>query len=142
MAVADADRAREIIPFVGVRIGRVPAGDALDRRFEMIEAMLLHQRRQFGAEAAGARRLVHDHAAAGLLDRGVDRVDVERHQRAQVDHLGVDAGLLDGRQRDMHHRAVGQHGHVVAFAHDRGLAERHACNSPRGTSLAGCSGQG
>ena len=38
-------RAREIGPFVGVRVGRVPAGDALDRRFEMIEAALLHQRR-------------------------------------------------------------------------------------------------
>ena len=39
-------RAGEIGPFIGVRIGRVPAGDALDRRFEMIEAALLDQARR------------------------------------------------------------------------------------------------
>jgi hypothetical protein len=77
-----------------VRIGRVPPGHAHDRRFEMIEAVLLHQRRQLGAEAAGARRLVHDHAAPGLLDRRDDGLDVERQQRAQIDHFGVDAGFL------------------------------------------------
>ena len=60
-------RAGEIGPFVGVRVGRVPAGHALDRRFEMIEAALLDERDQLGAEAAGARRLVDDEAAAGLL---------------------------------------------------------------------------
>ena len=71
---ADAGRPREIIPFLRVRIGRVPAGHARDRRFQMIEAVLLHQRREFGAEARGQRRLVHDDAAAGLLHRGDDRV--------------------------------------------------------------------
>ena len=64
----------EVGPLLRMRIGRVPAGDALDRRFEVVEAVLLHQRRQLGAEAAGARRLVHDHAAAGLLHRVDDRV--------------------------------------------------------------------
>ena len=63
---ADAAGPGEIVPFLRMRIGRVPAGDARDRRFEMVEAVLLHQRRQFGAEAGGQRRLVHDHAAAGL----------------------------------------------------------------------------
>ena len=36
-------RAREVVPLLRMRIGRVPAGDALDRRFEAIEAELLHQ---------------------------------------------------------------------------------------------------
>ena len=43
-AAADARRAREVVPFLGVRIGRVPAGDALDRRLEVVEAVLLHER--------------------------------------------------------------------------------------------------
>ena len=56
----DAGRTGEIVPFLRVRIGRVPAGDARDRRFEMVEAVFLHQRRQLGAEARCQRRLVHD----------------------------------------------------------------------------------
>ena len=36
---ADAGRPGEVVPFLGVRIGRVPAGDARDRRFEMVEAV-------------------------------------------------------------------------------------------------------
>ena len=79
--------------------------DALDRRLEVVEAVLLHQRRQLGAEAAGARRLVHDHAAAGLLHRGDDRVEVERPEAAQVDDLGVDAGLARPRPP--------RHAHIV-----------------------------
>ena len=67
--VLEPDRAGEIDPFIGVRIGRVPAGDALDRGFEVVEAALLDQRGELGAEAAGARRFLDDEAAAGLLDR-------------------------------------------------------------------------
>ena len=68
----------EVVPLLGVRIGRVPAGDAGHRRLEVVEAVLLDQRGELGAEARGQRRLVHDHAAAGLLHRGDDRVEVER----------------------------------------------------------------
>ena len=76
-----------------MRVGRVPTGDAFDRRFQVIEAVFLDQRSEFGAVAGGARRFVHDHAAAGLFDRGLDRFDVERDQRAQVEDFGVDAGV-------------------------------------------------
>ena len=41
---ADARGPGEIVPFLRMRIGRVPAGDPLDRRLQMIEAVLLHQR--------------------------------------------------------------------------------------------------
>ena len=41
---ADAGRAGEVVPFLGVRIRRVPAGDPLDRRLERVEALLLHRR--------------------------------------------------------------------------------------------------
>src|SRR5947209_4908167 len=67
--LADTIGAREVGPLLRVRIRRVPPGHALDRCLEMKEAMLLHQRGELGAEAAGARRLVHDHAAARLVHR-------------------------------------------------------------------------
>src|SRR5688500_4546692 len=97
---ADAGRAGEVVPFLGVRIGRVPSGDAFDRRLQVIEAMLLHQGHEFGAEAAGARGLVDHHAAAGLFHRGNDGVQVQRPDRAQVDDLGVDAGFIGGAVRN------------------------------------------
>src|SRR5271163_3020386 len=40
---------------------------------------------------------MHDEAAAGLLDRSLDCVDIERHQGAKVDDLGVDAEIIDLR---------------------------------------------
>src|SRR3546814_3927510 len=48
----------------------------------------------FRSEARGARRFVDDQAAAGLLHRRLDRPDIQRQQRAQVDDLGVDAYFL------------------------------------------------
>src|SRR3546814_9278453 len=83
----DAHRAREIGPFKAVRIGRVEAGDALDRRLEVIEAALLHQRGKFGAKARRARRFVNDQAAAGLPDRRLDRLDVERRSEEHTSEL-------------------------------------------------------
>src|SRR4051812_47713343 len=57
----DPHRAGEVCPFQTVRIGRVEAGHPLNRRLEMVEAAFLDECRKLGAEAAGARRLVHDH---------------------------------------------------------------------------------
>src|SRR5437773_1300851 len=105
----DARRAGEIGPLLRMRIGRVPTRDAFDRRLEVIEAMLLHQRLELGTEAAGARGLVHDDAATGLLHRVDDRREVERPQAAQVDDLGIDAGVERRRFRHEDHRAVGDH---------------------------------
>ena len=48
---ADAARIGEVIPLLRMRIRRVPAGDTHDGRLEMVEAGLLHQRRQLRAEA-------------------------------------------------------------------------------------------
>ena len=63
-------------------------------RFEMIETIFLHERGNLRAETARARGFVHDDAAAGLLHGRRDRLDVERHERAQVDHFGVDAAVV------------------------------------------------
>src|SRR5512133_3881416 len=88
-----ARRTRKIRPFLGVRVGCVPTRHALDGRLQLVEAMLLDQRRKFRAQAVGARGLVHDDAAAGLFDRSHQRVQIQRPQAAQVDHLGIDARL-------------------------------------------------
>ena len=56
-------------------------------------------------------RLVDEHEVAGLLDRLEDRVEVERRERARVDHLGLDAlaGQLLGRgERPVDHPAGGR----------------------------------
>src|SRR3954447_11231024 len=103
---ADTRRPGEVIPFLSVRIGRVPAGHAHDWRLEAVEATLLHERRQLGAVAAGQRRLVDDDAPPGFLDRRDDRLDVVGQQGAQVDHLGVDPGLGGGGLGHEDHGAI------------------------------------
>ena len=104
---------QEVCPFQGVRIGRVPAGHALDRRLKVVEAVFRHQCHQFCAEAAGACGLVHDDATPGLLHRFDQRAQVERPQATQVDDLGIDATLARRRLADVHHRAVRQRRQVA-----------------------------
>src|SRR4029079_15630433 len=84
-----------------------------------------------GAEGPGARRFVNDQATAGLLDRLLDRLDVDRNEGAEVEDFGVDAALFDSGQRDMDHGAVGKDGWLRAFTNDRGLADRHGVVPPR-----------
>ena len=48
---ADTCGPGEIVPFPGVRIGRIPAGDALYGRLEGIEAAFHDLRGEFGPEA-------------------------------------------------------------------------------------------
>src|SRR5262245_66171086 len=86
----------------------------------MVKAMLLHERHELGPEAAAARRLMHDDAAAGLLHGLDDGGQIERPEAAQIDDLGVDSALERGRLRDKDHRTVGEHGKVVAFAQGSG----------------------
>src|SRR4051812_28665502 len=120
---ADACRAGEVVPLLGMGIRSVPPGDPLDRRLELVEAQLLHGCRQLCPEPTGACCLVDDNAAAGLANGLLDRVGVEWQQRAQIDDLGIDPGLVRRGLGDVHHGAVRQHGHVVAGAPYCGFAE-------------------
>ena len=54
----------------------------------------LQDRGDFGSRAGELDRVVHDHGSAGAAHRLDDGLDVQRHQRAQVDDLGADALLL------------------------------------------------
>ena len=58
-------------------------------------------------------------ALLGFGDRRQDRVAIERRERPQIDDLGLDPFLrqrLGGVERDVHHRAEGDDGHVAAGA--------------------------
>src|SRR3546814_11457728 len=87
-----------------------------------LEAALLHQPGQLRAEAAGARSLVNDDAAAGLHHRGFYRLDVERQQRPEINHLRVDAEVVHHAQHDTHHGASDADGSVPTLAAPAGLA--------------------
>ena len=100
--------------------------DTLDRRVQVVEGAVLDDRRQLRPEAAARDRLVGGDAAIRLLDRGDDRLLVERLQGARVEHLDGDPellGLVGRLQRLGHHPADRDHGHVCALAHDPRLAE-------------------
>src|SRR5436190_2492726 len=132
---ADPGRPREIVPFLGVRIGRVPAGDAHHGCLEMVEAILLHQRTELGAEPRGQRRLMDDDASSRLLDGGGNRLEVVRNERAQIDDLRVDAGLPGSGFGNEDHGAVGEHRHCRALAANGGLAEGNRVVAVRNLAL-------
>src|SRR5262245_42453070 len=122
---ADPRRSREVIPFLRMRVRRIPAGDANDRCLQMIEAPRLDQRAELGTESRGQRRLMHDDAASSLRDRSFDGVEIERQQRAKIDDLGVNAGLGRGGLGDINHRAVSKDGDGVTLPANRGVPERN-----------------
>ncbi len=57
---------------------------------QAVERFGLQLRGELGAEPADADRLVRDDRAARAPDRLGERLEVERQQRARVDHLGLD----------------------------------------------------
>ena len=91
----DPPGADEIVPLERMRIGRIESRHTLCRRFEMIEAVFLDERGELRAEACRACGLVHDHASARLAYGFRDRLDIERHDRTQVDQLRIDIRFRD-----------------------------------------------
>ena len=97
------------------------------RRIEIVEGVLHDAGGDLGADAVLLPAFLHRDGAAGLLHRGDDGVGVHRAQRAQVDHLGLDAFLgqfVGGLQRVGHAVRPGDDGDVTAGAHDPRLADR------------------
>jgi hypothetical protein len=111
-----------------VRHRRVQAVQAAHRRVEVVEAALHHLSPDLGADAARRVGLVDDQQPTGLVDRGQDRVDVERRERARVDHLDLEAVLrqrVGGLERLRDHAADRDDARDRAVSGDRGLAERY-----------------
>jgi len=103
----------KIVPLEGVRVGRIPAGDADDRR-----------PRDGGSSAPGpgpkarrhSRRCASPRARSGSGRSSSPkprshRLSIGRSVRRSIT-LAVDAGLICRRQRHVHHGAVGQHGEL------------------------------
>ena len=138
IAPSDAIGRRHVLVLERVRERRVEAGDAQRSAPRGDISALL------GDRARPARRRSRTSSAPRarsrtrpvLLHRREDRVDVERQQRAQVDHLGVEARRPPPSPRPR--RTVVHHARLArarvtlrALAHDLGLAERRPCSRPR-----------
>ncbi len=87
--------------------------------------MLLDQRHQLGAKAAGARGFMHHDTTAGLLHGIHNRLQVQRPDGPQVNDFGVHTALGSSRFGHVHHGAVGDHGQSLARAEDGGSVQRH-----------------
>src|SRR3546814_12458927 len=96
-SVAQPFGAGEIFPLEGMRIWRVPPRHPFDRRLQVEEAMFLNQCGKLRAEDAGPRRLMDDDAAPRFLNRAGARAQVQRDDRAQVDHSGRSSGPRVGK---------------------------------------------
>src|SRR6185436_14115600 len=109
---AKARRAWKILPLERMGIRRVPARHPLDWRLQRVETMFLDKRGKLGSETTGLGSFMDHDAMPGLFDRLNNRVEIQRHQRAQIEDLGVDPGLFGGSQGDMHHGPVSEDRHI------------------------------
>src|SRR3546814_10928858 len=105
-SVAQPFGAGEIFPLEGMRIWRVPPRHPFDRRLQVEEAMFLNQFGKLRAEAAGPRRLMEDDAALRFFNRAGDRANVQRYERARVDHSGLDPDAPGPGQRHIDPRSI------------------------------------
>src|SRR5207245_8285470 len=100
------------------------SADAYDRRLQIAEALYCDLGRDLGANAADLPGFMGSDGAAGLLDGGQDRLQVERRKCARIDDFDVDAfpsQLARGSERLMHVPTSGDDGRVLALAHDARL---------------------
>src|ERR1700677_896150 len=120
--VQDPVHAGQMMLFeLGRRIGDIKTGNAQYRRQQVAKALLRQPGGHLGAVSAEARRLVHDHRAAGAADRGGDGRVVERRQAAQVHHLDIPAFLGRGGggfHGGTHRTAVADQGDVPTWPAD------------------------
>src|SRR4051812_32814845 len=92
------------------------------RSVMVVEALIYGDRDDLRAPSTEPRILFYGEQTMGFGDGTEDRLRVERHQRAHVDNLGVDAMFrfqrLGRLQRARHHQRQRQNGGVLAGPHD------------------------
>ena len=126
----------KIFEMIGGRQGDVRRGDADDRPIEIPEGLVGDDRGDLRAPTTEPRIFLDREQPTRLGDRAEDRLRVERHKRAHVDHFRVDAVLalqdLGGFERARDHQRERDDRAVAAGAQDlRGskrvdnLAVRH-----------------
>src|SRR3569833_180089 len=118
--VRDARDARDVLKFLPEeRHDGVIPRHALDRRLQVVEAVLGHVRGNFRTDATVARRLVHDDEPTGFCDGLQNGVVIDRRERGEIDHFAAHAVVLQLFGRAHHferHRAPGDERDVLAFA--------------------------
>ena len=119
---------QEVALELGRRVGRGEAAHPAHRCLEVVEAALRNAGGDFGAEATEDRRLVRHDEPARLAHRRLQRLEVDRRQRAQVEDL--DGGALVGRQLRRregrrHHGSVGGDGDVAPVVRHPGPVQGH-----------------
>src|SRR2546428_12146701 len=122
-----ACRDRRLLQGQAVRHRHLSAAQPADWRVQIVEASLLDPGGDLRGNAIGRPALLDDEAPARAANRLDDGWPVDRSDRTQVDHLGVDVLLLE-----LLGRLVRQHRHpgdaddrdVRALAPHRGRADR------------------
>jgi hypothetical protein len=79
-----------------INCGCIDGANALDGGVEVVKGLLLNDHRDHGGYASEGLGLIDQDDAVGFLDGFEDRLDVERADGAEVEHLGVDAVLCFG----------------------------------------------
>jgi hypothetical protein len=105
----------------------VRGGDPLDRPVEVPEAFVSGDGGDFGAPAEHPGVLLDGEQPPGLGQRPEDGSRVERDERSNVDHLGVDAPLgelLRRVDRARHHETEREDGRVTPRATNFRRTER------------------
>ena len=98
----------------------------LRRSVQQMEAFFGNARDDFRRDAAPRERFTKGEQASGTGHGGKHRVEIERFDRAQIDHLDLPAVRRHavGRAHGfVDHRAVGDHCRVFSRADDAGLAD-------------------
>src|SRR3546814_2400517 len=95
-------------PFEAVGIGRVPPRDSHHGRFQVEKATFLDEGSELTAEAARARRFMKHHASPGFPKLFLVFLEIDRNDGTKVDHFYFDMHRSAGRDRDVHHSAIGQ----------------------------------
>src|SRR6266853_6152991 len=117
-----------VLELVGGGQGHVRRGDPDDRSLERAENLLLDDRGDFRAPAAQPRILLDREYAPGSRRVREQRLRVERHERAHVDHRRGDAVLAGEHfrrlQRARNHGGERDHRDVLPFAQHLRFSER------------------
>lgn len=118
-----------LLELLRIRRGHLGTSNTLSRGIKVVESVLHRQRKNLSTNTESRVTHLDGHETVGLLDGLDDRLEVERLDGAQVEHLHLDAVLLLealGRDQALADTARGgDNGQVLADALDLGLTERN-----------------
>src|SRR5262249_54573288 len=99
--------------------------NAHDRSIELVEDFFLNAKADFGADSAKWAVLLCNHHSMSLAHGFENRWQIQRLDRTQIEHLGVDPILRQLLRRDQRHRhrlRITNDGNVASLLLDLGFA--------------------